>query len=280
MTNKEIAERGMELLDGKDAIQNLRAFFNELDPPKPQPVVWWRVAGDKWYIGIVEYYNAQGVYDASGTFRYFSDIEWKPARILADDEVAGAPDELIRHNGKMYKLLEIPPVSEWPIGANEMAFVFFSDERKELEPDKEPVYTITRTALQGADTPNYTADRVYTSTESGGGDASYDADSGVLTGVYWRTETSDAEHKARQYDAIVEALNVADGGQYRNDTIAAIERIITERDRLRQAIEYAYREGWQDAIREVDTYNHRESAENTGWDESEARAALQGAGDE
>jgi hypothetical protein len=153
MTNKEIAERLRELAQAMRVAEIpmphvIEEVADTLDSPKPKPgtLVWWREvffgASKKWQLGEATWEGIHGL--GSEGLMTWGDVEYKPARILSDDEVAGIPGELIRHNGKTYKILEIPPMWEWPIGANEMAFVYFSDERKELDPDKEPVYTITR----------------------------------------------------------------------------------------------------------------------------------------
>ena len=76
MTNKEIADRPR---------------------PKPGTVVWFRTPSlVEWRIGEAQ---LNGVFEP-GTYllKRWERIEWKIARILADDEVA----------------VKVPPVSEWP----------------------------------------------------------------------------------------------------------------------------------------------------------------------
>ena len=108
MTNKEVAERLREIAEyGEGPYTRLSQLADEIDPPRPEPgtVVWWRVtADDKWHLGCVVDYgivpadkvNACWNWDVNG-------LEWKPARILAPNEMA----------------VQVRPVSMWPIGAKE-----------------------------------------------------------------------------------------------------------------------------------------------------------------
>jgi hypothetical protein len=86
MTNKEIAEiirRGQQ--------DELDRLVDELDPPLPEPetVVWCHQEpwpSDQWEIATSA---EQGVYiTGHGAALPWDSIQWKPARILADDEVA------------------------------------------------------------------------------------------------------------------------------------------------------------------------------------------------
>jgi len=98
MTHKQIAEiirRGQE--------DELNSLANELDPPKPETgtVVWWkRHDYTKWNLGYVadRQYGVVPLNDEIGFDDYYlpwADVEWKPARILDDDEVAIPVEELI-----------------------------------------------------------------------------------------------------------------------------------------------------------------------------------------
>jgi len=96
MTNKEIAERLRKIMN-MYSVDKLQQLANELDPPRPEPgtVVWWRYPDDgEWFPGVAK---PDGVEDHSD-YPDWDEIEWKPARILAPDEVA----------------VKVPPVSEWP----------------------------------------------------------------------------------------------------------------------------------------------------------------------
>jgi hypothetical protein len=110
MTNKQIAERINKALKAypepglREAMQSLR---NELDPPRPEPdtYVWWRYTHNRspeWYLGEC---RESGVdHFGSDYLVPWSEIEWKPARMLADDEVA----------------MKVPLVREWPEDAIEI----------------------------------------------------------------------------------------------------------------------------------------------------------------
>jgi hypothetical protein len=100
MTHKEIAEqlRNMPSCSASGELvykERCVELADKIDPPKPEPgtVVWWRLRNtdDDWSIGEV-----LGKGGVSGL--PWGEIEWKPARILAPDEVA----------------VKIPSVSEWP----------------------------------------------------------------------------------------------------------------------------------------------------------------------
>jgi len=118
MTDKEIAERLDTMLKHKvgsfklgEEIMKLR---DELAPPRPEPgtvlrwriepgtAVWWRMDGGEWQTGIISA-NEQ-IVDAEIDAYELGEVEWKPARILADDEVR----------------VRVPPVSEWPDEAEEL----------------------------------------------------------------------------------------------------------------------------------------------------------------
>jgi len=107
MTNKEIAERLRKIVDRQEkllgaggSVTEIRQIADELDPPRPEPgtYVWWRYTHNRslgWYLGE---YRESGVDHFGSVYLVpWSDIEWKPARILADDEVA----------------VKVPPVEEW-----------------------------------------------------------------------------------------------------------------------------------------------------------------------
>jgi hypothetical protein len=106
MTNKEISEIGRQCLNVRD-YDRLHQLFDELDPPRPEPgaVVWWRrTDADPWILAIVEEDGDGIVFDNRSYLPWFNVYEWKPARILADDEVA----------------VQVPPVREWPEDAIEI----------------------------------------------------------------------------------------------------------------------------------------------------------------
>ena len=105
LTNKIRAAVYRELADSMDSFdtldaEGLRERAGEKDPPRPEPDtwVWWRYLGEEqWFPGVVK---IDGVEDHDN-YPDWDEIEWKPARILAPDEVA----------------VKVPPVSEWPIWA-------------------------------------------------------------------------------------------------------------------------------------------------------------------
>ncbi len=104
MTHKQIANRLREIIQGEGPhpYAQLELLADTLDPPRPEPgtVVWWRykyAGGPEYkYLGIVED-RGEGIIDAGQEFHEWGDIEYRPARILADDEVA----------------MKVPPVREW-----------------------------------------------------------------------------------------------------------------------------------------------------------------------
>lgn len=51
------------------------------------------------------------------------------------------------------------------------------------------------------------------------------------------TALEDSAHKASQYDDVVKALNVADGGKYRNDTIETLLTRLQEAEELADHVE-------------------------------------------
>ncbi len=94
MTNKEIAERLREAADNRDKpIRHIaREIANELDPQRLElgTVVWFRITSDdEWHLGTTTSYgivptdkqNSCWTLDTNG-------LEYKPAHILAPDEVA------------------------------------------------------------------------------------------------------------------------------------------------------------------------------------------------
>lgn len=121
MNTKEIADRIDHILKAypepglREEIIKLR---NELRPPlkDASPVVYWRYKykgpPDYSCIGIVDKFR-NGVYDHNGDFHSVHSIEWVDAPITRSQEVRGLPGELVKHNGKTYKILEIVPVDEW-----------------------------------------------------------------------------------------------------------------------------------------------------------------------
>ena len=103
MTHKQIAERLREIIQGEGPhpYTQLELLADTLDPPRPESgtVVWWRWYNDQeWRIGQVnnEGDGIRGLYWNSAPVSW-ERIEYHPARILADDEVA----------------VKIPLVEEW-----------------------------------------------------------------------------------------------------------------------------------------------------------------------
>lgn len=87
MTPKEFATRGRELLkSGKyDALFDL---FDEVDPPRPKPglVLHAPRKRDDWMLG---WWNGLKLLDLeSGVYLVPDNLRMKPARVVADDEVA------------------------------------------------------------------------------------------------------------------------------------------------------------------------------------------------
>ncbi len=102
MTHKQIANRLREIIQGEGPhpYTQLELLADTLDPPKPKPgtvVVTKRADGTTEY-GLIAgtWQNDRFILTATASFE-LGDIEWKPARILADDEVA----------------VKVPPVEEW-----------------------------------------------------------------------------------------------------------------------------------------------------------------------
>jgi hypothetical protein len=97
MTNKDIAGRLREIIAyQQDTHIRMEELADELDPPYSEPgtVVWWRYVFEhdvedphsEWFLGIIA--NAPRSIHTQDFSVDFSEVEWKPARILADDEVA------------------------------------------------------------------------------------------------------------------------------------------------------------------------------------------------
>jgi len=102
MNEKEIATRLREILWRGNYDSSIEALIHELDPPRPEPgmIVWWRVtADDKWHLGCVVDYGIVPADNVNACWNWdVNGLEYKPACILADDEVP----------------VRVPPVSEWP----------------------------------------------------------------------------------------------------------------------------------------------------------------------
>ena len=98
MTKKEVANRLREMADMYHPDEML-SLADTLDPPKPKPgtVVWWRKPGEEWALGVALPYGVTPVNALTACWNYSDGIEYRPARILADDEVA----------------VKVPPVEEW-----------------------------------------------------------------------------------------------------------------------------------------------------------------------
>jgi len=117
MTQKEIAkriDRALRAYPEHGLREEMQILRDELDPPYPEPgkSVRWRERGgayaDVWDVGVVSV-HADCVYTRYGRVE-LRGIEWKPARILADDEVA----------------VKVPPVLDWP-GGQSIDAVFETD---------------------------------------------------------------------------------------------------------------------------------------------------------
>jgi hypothetical protein len=52
-------------------------------------------------------------------------------------------------------------------------------------------------------------------------------------------EEADIRHKANQYDDVVRALEVCDGGRYRNDTITRVVQFAREKSLLHNKLQFA-----------------------------------------
>jgi hypothetical protein len=114
MTNKEIAARlrSVAKLESSGSItkSRLHEIADELDPQGPEPgtVVWWRIdRNQEYHLGLISI-ERDSVVDIDGRAFFLRDTEWKPARILAPDEVA----------------VKVPPVEEWPDMADSITWVY------------------------------------------------------------------------------------------------------------------------------------------------------------
>ena len=139
LSNKEIANRLREIIQGEGPhpYAQLELLADTLDPPRPEPgtMVWWRACGgETWALGMC--YGRQGcesvgVADLYQTRYRFSDIEYKPARILADDEVA----------------VQVPPTQTWGHRTTDVEIVLrYWDVQN--EDHSERVQLITRAEAQ------------------------------------------------------------------------------------------------------------------------------------
>ena len=105
MTNREIAKRLRGLIDatsnGIALSVSIQRIADELDPTRPEPgtVVWFPIDEE---CGVVAD-NGRGVYTSCGELVPWGSLQegTKPARIA----------------GPMQEIVDIPPVSEWPVGA-------------------------------------------------------------------------------------------------------------------------------------------------------------------
>lgn len=136
MTNKEIGRIGKELLDGTDSIQNLRAFFNELDPPRPSSdtVVWWRPIGNEtWELGFCVWssvFDTVQIVAGDGHPWDINDpdaiqIEWKPAYVAPPDTVAELEE---RQPKPMQTTVTIHNTDDWPVSAEYVEVVLIYDK--------------------------------------------------------------------------------------------------------------------------------------------------------
>ncbi len=105
MTNKQIAERlRTRVTDHYDAVR----LADELDPPRPEPgTVVENCFGTAPY-GIVSHENDGNVIVLTIHGAYNYNEQWKPARILAPDEVA----------------VKVPPMWDWPTGGESIDAVY------------------------------------------------------------------------------------------------------------------------------------------------------------
>jgi len=107
---RKIAER-LRLIDtGTDTgYVAINKLADELDPPRPEPgtvVLYALPKSDDWCAG---WWTGKSVFDfASQLHLDPSNLRIKPARILADDEVA----------------VKVPPVSEWPENAGQVLAMY------------------------------------------------------------------------------------------------------------------------------------------------------------
>jgi hypothetical protein len=97
MTNRERAERLRDIAQAMRVSKIpmphvVEEVADTLDPlrPKPGTLVWWREvffgASKKWQLGEATWEGIHGL--GSEGLMTWGDVEYKPARILADDEVA------------------------------------------------------------------------------------------------------------------------------------------------------------------------------------------------
>jgi hypothetical protein len=104
MTHKQIANRLREIIQGErpHPYTQLELLADTLDPPRPEPreFVLWRYiirADTMDFIPAIVAEGGDGVIDSEQEFHEWCDIEWKPARILAPNEVA----------------VKVPPTQTW-----------------------------------------------------------------------------------------------------------------------------------------------------------------------
>jgi len=126
MTNKEIVERLRKMsvsIAGRDmpTAMAIEAFANELDPPRPEPgtIVWWQDAEDL-SDPVLGQANEYGFIEMFGTGKALDwrEIKWWPARIA----------------GPMQEIVDIPPVSEWPMAATDIQMFYVDKNRHFLSP--------------------------------------------------------------------------------------------------------------------------------------------------
>jgi hypothetical protein len=96
MTHKDIAERLREIIAyQQDPHTRMEELADELDPPRPEPgtVVWYKFTREpawslkeRWRLGIVTV-EGDALWTVTHDLVLLCDVEYKPARILADDEV-------------------------------------------------------------------------------------------------------------------------------------------------------------------------------------------------
>jgi hypothetical protein len=139
MTNKQIAEiirRGQQ--------DELDRLVDELDPPRPEPepepgtVVWWKKDGgyDIWLLGYVSDCQS-GVVPLTGEPGFddycvtWDAIDYRPARILADDEVA----------------VQVPDISGWPDDSEYVEVALIYDKHTRIR----YVQHITRSEAEARD---------------------------------------------------------------------------------------------------------------------------------
>jgi len=117
MTHKQIAEiirRGQE--------DELNSLANELYPPRPETgtVVWFRTRPDNpWVLGVTLPYGIAPANNIALCWNFDADgVEWKPTRILADDERDRLREALYeidriaaRWDGEHFRVGEIAAIS-------------------------------------------------------------------------------------------------------------------------------------------------------------------------